>query len=161
MSCAQYCAAGDPCSAAGEEINCPCAQGKTYHGRGPMQLSWNYNYKPAGDALGVDLLSYPEEVTKDPVLAFQTGIYFWMTERGNKPSAHDVILGCWEPTAADREGNRLPGFGVTTNIINGALECSRLGDYREEDRVAYFLRFARHFGISPGPNLRCDTQASF
>ena len=22
----------------------PCQTGKSYHGRGPMQLSWNYNY---------------------------------------------------------------------------------------------------------------------
>ena len=93
MSCAQYCAAGDPCSAAGEEINCPCAQGKTYHGRGPMQLSWNYNYKPAGDALGVDLLSNPEKITQDPDLAFSTAIYFWMSPRDTKPSAHNVMTG--------------------------------------------------------------------
>ncbi len=50
-TCTQYCAAGDPCLAAGEPVPCPCAPGKTYHGRGPMQLSWNYDYAPAGVAL--------------------------------------------------------------------------------------------------------------
>ena len=64
-NCAQYCAAGDPCAAAGEDASCPCASGKTYHGRGPMQLSWNYNYEPAGRALGVDLLAEPERITQD------------------------------------------------------------------------------------------------
>jgi hypothetical protein len=30
----------------------PCAKGKTYHGRGPLQLSWNYNYGTCGRAIG-------------------------------------------------------------------------------------------------------------
>ena len=85
-NCAQYCAAGDPCAAAGEDASCPCASGKTYHGRGPMQLSWNYNYEPAGRALGVDLLAEPERITQDPDLAFSTAMYFWMSPRGNKVS---------------------------------------------------------------------------
>ena len=41
--CTGYCAAS---------TEWPCASGQTYHGRGPMQLSWNYNYGQAGDALG-------------------------------------------------------------------------------------------------------------
>ena len=32
----------------------PCAPGQQYYGRGPIQLSWNYNYKAAGDAIGFD-----------------------------------------------------------------------------------------------------------
>merc|ERR1712224_798379 len=56
----------------------------TYHGRGPMQLSWNYNYAPAGVDLrplvgdpSLDLLANPEKITSDPKLAFATAIYFW------------------------------------------------------------------------------------
>nr|ABB89767.1 At3g12500-like protein [Boechera stricta] len=37
----------------------PCAPGKRYYGRGPMQLSWNYNYGLCGRAIGVDLLNNP------------------------------------------------------------------------------------------------------
>ena len=33
----------------------PCAPGQQYYGRGPIQISWNYNYGAAGDALGVNL----------------------------------------------------------------------------------------------------------
>ena len=51
-----------------------------------MQLSWNYNYEPAGRALGVDLLAEPERITQDPDLAFSTAMYFWMSPRGNKVS---------------------------------------------------------------------------
>ena len=34
------------------EAGAPAGQ-TAYHGRGPMQLSWNFNYKAAGDALNV------------------------------------------------------------------------------------------------------------
>ena len=46
-----YCDAGQP-------YGCPAGQ-TAYHGRGPIQLSWNTNYKAAGDALGIDLLNKP------------------------------------------------------------------------------------------------------
>merc|ERR1712159_920826 len=64
------------CTANGENVPCTCASGKTYHGRGPMQLSWNYNYAPAGVALrpfvndpNLDLLADPDRITADPKLA--------------------------------------------------------------------------------------------
>jgi hypothetical protein len=47
-----YCRAADPLY--------PCVAGQTYIGRGPLQLSWNYNYGQAGEYLGVPtLLSNP------------------------------------------------------------------------------------------------------
>lgn len=36
-----------------------CIPERSYHGRGPIQLSWNYNYGPAGRALGLNLLQSP------------------------------------------------------------------------------------------------------
>src|SRR6218665_979870 len=39
-----------------------CAPGRQYYGRGPIQLSWNYQYKAAGDFLGIDLWSDPDRV---------------------------------------------------------------------------------------------------
>ena len=32
----------------------PCVRGKGYYGRGPIQISWNYNYGPAGKSIGFD-----------------------------------------------------------------------------------------------------------
>ncbi len=133
-----------------------------------MQLSWNYNYAPAGVALReplgmpqLDLLAKPEAITQDPVLAFATALYFWMTPRDRKPSCHDAILGRWEPTEADRQAGRVPGFGVTTNVINGGLECNIPNDYRVEDRVQYFKRYTKILKVSTGENLYCDTQKPF
>jgi len=40
--------------------------GAPYYGRGPLQLSWNYNYKAAGDALHIDLLHDPSRVRRTP-----------------------------------------------------------------------------------------------
>ena len=42
----------------GQPYGCPAGQA-AYYGRGPIQLSWNFNYKAAGDALGIDLLGNP------------------------------------------------------------------------------------------------------
>ncbi|KAM7460934.1 hypothetical protein LguiA_029055 [Lonicera macranthoides] len=32
----------------------PCVPSKGYYGRGPLQISWNYNYGPAGNDIGFD-----------------------------------------------------------------------------------------------------------
>lgn len=126
----------------------PAVAGKSYHGRGPIQLSWNYNYGQVSQFLYGDknvLLANPERVIEDGALAFQTAIWFWMTPQFPKPSAHDVMVGNWEPTSFDLENNRIPGFGVTVNIINGGLEC---GSGTEKSKVLSRIgHFERHSGI--------------
>ncbi|KAG2703638.1 hypothetical protein I3760_06G147500 [Carya illinoinensis] len=139
----------------------PCVQGKQYYGRGPIQLSWNYNYGQAGAALGYDLLNNPDLVATDPILSFKTAIWFWMTPQGNKPSSHDVIIGKWVPSAADISARRFPGYGVITNIINGGLECGRGFDNRVANRIGFFTTYCDEFGISYGDNLDCYNQLSF
>ncbi|KAG8068840.1 hypothetical protein GUJ93_ZPchr0005g15214 [Zizania palustris] len=69
----------------------PCAPGRKYYGRGPIQLSYNFNYGPAGNAIGLDLLHNPDLVATDAVVSFKTALWFWMTAQWNKPSSHDVI----------------------------------------------------------------------
>jgi hypothetical protein len=120
-------------------------------------------YIPAGQALGFDGLNNPDAVTQNPVLAFKTAIWFWMTPRSPKPSCHDVMTNTWTPTPADVAGGRLPGFGLTTNIINGGLECSGTGTVQgqEADRIGYFKRYAALFGVSTGENLDCSRQQHY
>jgi len=139
----------------------PCAAGRQYYGRGPMQLSYNYNYGPAGRAIGVDLLNNPDLVATDPVVSFKTALWFWMTPQGNKPSSHAVITGRWTPTAADNAAGRVPGYGVITNIINGGLECGIGQDSRVLDRIGFFKRYCDVLGVGYGNNLDCNNQRPF
>lgn len=132
-----------------------------YKGRGPIQLTHDYNYGPAGQAIGVDLLNNPDLVATDPVISFKTAIWFWMTPQANKPSSHDVIIGSWTPSDADRTANRVPGYGVITNIINGGIECGKGQDTRVEDRIGFYKRYCDILGVNYGDNLDCYNQIPF
>ncbi|WMV51672.1 hypothetical protein MTR67_045057 [Solanum verrucosum] len=139
----------------------PCAPGRKYFGRGPIQISHNYNYGPCGRAIGVDLLNNPDLVATDSVISFKSAIWFWMTPQSPKPSCHDVITGKWQPSNADQAANRLPGFGVITNIINGGMECGHGNNNRVQDRIGFYRRYCEILGVSPGNNLDCGNQRSF
>uniref|UniRef100_A0A0D9VP75 chitinase n=1 Tax=Leersia perrieri TaxID=77586 RepID=A0A0D9VP75_9ORYZ len=76
-----------------------------YYGRGPIQLTHKYNYQQAGDALGLDLVNNPDLVASDPVVAFRTAIWFWMTPQPPKPSCHACGKGAYGTDyAKDRVG---------------------------------------------------------
>uniref|UniRef100_A0A0E0KY94 chitinase n=1 Tax=Oryza punctata TaxID=4537 RepID=A0A0E0KY94_ORYPU len=141
----------------------PCFPGKSYHGRGPIQLSWNFNYGPAGEAVGFNGLRDPEVVAGDAVVAFKTALWFWMTPRPPfKPSCHDVMTGRYRPSADDAAANRTAaGFGLTTNIINGGLECNRTDDPRVNDRIGFFRRYCGVLGVDVGDNLDCAHQLPY
>ncbi|KAG2619446.1 hypothetical protein PVAP13_3NG076939 [Panicum virgatum] len=135
----------------------PCASNKTYHARGPMQISYNYNYGAAGEAIGADLLGDPDAVTADPVVAFRTALWLWMTPRAPaQPSCHAVATGRWAPTPADRAAGRRPAFGLTTSILTGGLQCAATSG-----RVAFYKRYCDVLGASYGPSLDCAGQAPF
>ncbi|GLT60102.1 hypothetical protein SLA2020_328850 [Shorea laevis] len=139
----------------------PCALGKQYFGRGPIQLTHNYNYGQAGKALGLDLLNNPDLVAQDATISFKAALWFWMTPQGNKPSSHDVIIGAWTPSAADTAAGRVPGYGVITNIINGGLECGIGTDSRVANRIGFYQRYCDELGVSYGDNLDCYNQRPF
>ncbi|KAH0752229.1 hypothetical protein KY285_005377 [Solanum tuberosum] len=139
----------------------PCAPGRKYFGRGPIQISHNYDYGPCGRSIGVDLLNNPDLIATDSVILFKSAIWFWMTPQSPKPSCHDVIIGRWQPSNADQAANRLPGFDVITNIINGGLECGHGNDNRVQDRNGFYKRYCRILGVSPSKNLDCGNQRSF
>lgn len=128
----------------------------------PLAVSCSYNYIQAGRALGFDGLNSPELVAQDPVLAFKTAIWFWMTPQNPKPSCHDVMQGLYTPTAADVAAGRVAGYGLTTNIINGGLECnSGTPKAQELDRIGFYKRYCDIFGVTYGANLDCALQKSF
>lgn len=147
---------GNPGSYCVPSTEWPCVPGKKYYGRGPVQLSYNYNYGQAGRALGLPLLENPDLVETDPVIAFKTAIWFWMTPQSPKPSCHDVVIGAWVPSPEDVNAGRVPGYGMTTNIINGGLECGGPGpDARVESRIGFYMRYCDIYGITYGNKLDC------
>lgn len=61
-----------------------------YWGRGLIQLTWDYNYKNAGDDLGVDLLSEPGLVAQ-PEYAVKTAGWYWADNKCNESAdANDM-----------------------------------------------------------------------
>jgi predicted chitinase len=126
--------------------DCPCADGKSYFGRGALQISWNYNYCAAGKDLGLPLLANPELVSSTPKLRWLTGLWFWMTQTsGTSHTPHAAI-------ASD-------GFGETIRIINGGIECNGPTDPQVQanvaDRKNHYLKFIAILGVSVGGPIDC------
>jgi hypothetical protein len=145
--------------------NFPPVAGKYYYGRGPKQLSWNYNYGQFSEVwFGTkdSLLLHPEWLEQDPILSFASAIWFWMTPQFPKPSCHDIMTGKWKPNANDLLKGRLPGFGATLNVINGGVECGNGNELEETSyRYKYYKYFCKYFHVSPGENVSCSDQKPF
>ncbi|HWD06628.1 MAG TPA: chitinase [Amycolatopsis sp.] len=130
-----YCDASQP-------YGCPAGTA-AYYGRGPIQLSWNFNYKAAGDALGIDLLNNPDLVQNDAAVAWKTGLWYWDTQTGpGTMTPHDAMV----------NGK---GFGETIRSINGSIECNGGNPAEVQDRVNAYQKFAGILGVDPGGNLSC------
>ena len=74
----------------------PCVPGKKYYGRGPLQISWNYNYGPAGKAIGFDGLGNPDKVAQaqaKPTLAgwFVGQVMRAMGGKANPQAVNDIV----------------------------------------------------------------------
>jgi hypothetical protein len=121
---------------------CPAGQ-SAYHGRGPLQLSWNFNYKAAGDALGIDLLHHPGLVQKNAVVAWKTALWFWMRSAGSGTTTphHAMVSGA--------------GFGQTIRAINGSIECNGGNPAQVHDRVVTYTKFAKLLHVAPGKKKSC------
>lgn len=143
----------------------PPVPGRSYHGRGVIQLSWNYNYGAFSHWLYDNglmrdvitardtLLRRPDLVATNGALSILSGVWFWMTPQGQKPSSHDVLYGdvthistsgddpglpqlrtgmtvggkTTGPVAAgDTTSEAVMAFRIGTiiNIVNGGLECN-------------------------------------
>ncbi|MFJ3662491.1 MULTISPECIES: glycoside hydrolase family 19 protein [unclassified Streptomyces] len=125
-----------------QPYGCPAGQA-AYYGRGPIQLSWNFNYKAAGDALGIDLLHNPNLVQNDSAVAWKTGLWYWNTQSGpGSMTPHNAMV-------------NQAGFGQTIRSINGSLECDGRNPAQVQSRVDAYQRFSQILGVSPGGNLYC------
>jgi hypothetical protein len=103
----------------------PPTPGKSYHGRGAFQLSWNYNYGLFSDIFFLDskiLLDKPELLIQDGVLGWMAAIAFYMTPQLPKASMHQVIDSDFVFSNPQDAARFIPGFGLTIIIMNGGLE---------------------------------------
>ncbi|MFD4690220.1 chitinase [Streptomyces sp. NPDC058463] len=125
-----------------QPYGCPAGQ-DAYYGRGAIMLSWNFNYKAAGDALGIDLLNNPWLVETDPAIAWMTALWYWNTQSGpGTMTGHDAIV-------------RGKGFGQTIWSLNGSAECNGGNTAQMEHRVALYKQFTRVLHTTPGRDLTC------
>lgn len=76
----------------------------------------------------MELLIDPDRVAREGDVAMTAGIWFYMTPQNPKPSMHDVMTGNFVPNSVDLASNITAGFGTTTNILNGGLECGKPHD---------------------------------
>jgi chitodextrinase len=160
----------------------PPSPGRSYYGRGIIQLSWNYNYGafsawmhdnglfPSVISRRNILLDFPNLVADKSELAILSGIWFWMTPQGAKPSSHDVLYGDVTNVSATTQDMGLPqtntGYvpkvasgatndaevfayrlGTVINIVNGGLECNRAAKWHPGpmQRVSYYNAYAAYF----------------
>lgn len=138
--------------------------GQSYHGRGPLQISWNYNYGQFSEMYLHDkdkLLKDPGLVTTDPVICFASALWFWTTAQYPKPSCHDIMYDLWKPSPKDIAGGRTPGFGAVVNVINGGIECDYATTASSKYRYGYYLYFCKYFNVDPGPGVECANQKPF
>ncbi|KAL2629488.1 hypothetical protein R1flu_014174 [Riccia fluitans] len=140
-----------------DDYNYPCVAGVSYHGRGAFPIYWNFNYGPVGKGLKVDLLNNPGLISSNSTLAWASAMWYWMTPQKPNPSPHSVMVGEWEPTADQKNGFIYPGFGVTTNILNGQIECGHGDDWRGQERISFYKTFGGILGVQDfGDNLDCE-----
>ncbi|MFJ3090914.1 glycoside hydrolase family 19 protein [Streptomyces sp. NPDC086838] len=125
-----------------QPFGCPAGQ-SAYYGRGPIMFSWNFNYKAAGDALGLDLLNDPWMVERDPSVAWQTALWYWNTQNGpGTMTSHEAMVGG-------------AGFGETIRSLNGSLECNGGNPDSVRARVAKYEHITDVVGVNPGSGLTC------
>merc|ERR1711862_872989 len=172
---------GNPSSCSGYNSACHSAlQGKwfkcpqsalsnqiVYYGRGAIQLTHNYNYGRFSLAIFGDdqvLLNAPDRVAAEGELAFMASLWFWMTPQNPKPSMHEVVTEYYVPNAVDTSDNLVGGFGLLTNIINGAMECNGVNS-KAQTREKYYKGWIEFFGIESdewsNKNLSCSNMKRF
>ncbi|KAE8717582.1 Endochitinase PR4 [Hibiscus syriacus] len=112
----------------------PCNPKKSYYGRGPIQLSWNNNYIPAGESIGFDGLNSPETVAMDPIISFKTALWYWVN--------------FVQPVTCR-------GFGPTIRAVNGDIDCNGGNPATVQALINYYTQYCTQLGVDPGPNLSC------
>jgi predicted chitinase len=127
-----------------KEIACSngsCSYGK-YYGRGPLQLTHDYNYREAAQALkDSSIFDNPDKVAT-PEVGWPTSVWFW------KKNVAPVLQ---QNSAIDSYK-----FGFSIKVINGALECP--ANDKAQNRLKIFNKVLEVWDIaknSPGKMDGC------
>jgi hypothetical protein len=132
----------------------PCAAGKTYLGRGPIQLTGNRNYGQAGEYLGLGtmLLADPDRVEREAKLAWKTALYYWMGWKKTDGTSSDLLIGPHYRFLKE-------GFGASIRAMNGRLECPPADPTKANNRRMYYQAFCQRLGVGGcNANLECPAQ---
>lgn len=129
------CLKGDRCK--GKYVDKVGLPGKSYYGRGYIQLTWGANYKAASQALGLgnQLLNNPEIVAKDTKIAMLVSVWFWEARV--------------RPVLAKNKN----WFGLTTKAINGG-ECTKYKE-RAQHRWKIYVNVAEALKIKKAQENGC------
>ena len=139
---------------------------KKYYGRGAKQLSYNYNYGQFSQVMfgsPARLLNDPDSVAQT-WLNLSSALFFFMYPQPPKPSMQAVLDGSWVPNAEDIKNKLVPGFGVTTMIINGGVECGGSTEIAQsQNRISFYKSFATELGVPVPANeiLGCAGMKQF
>ncbi|GAD31949.1 chitinase class I family protein [Photobacterium leiognathi lrivu.4.1] len=109
------------------------------------------------------LLDKPEMVA-DTWLNLASALFFFVYPQPPKPSMLHVIDGTWQPNEQDKKDGLVPGFGVTTQIINGGVECGGAKEIQQSlNRIDYYENFTHflHVPIAPDEVLGCKNMKQF
>ena len=82
-----------------------------YYGRGYVQLTWDYNYKKAGNLLGVDLVSNPEFALRPSI------------------AAQIIVRGMSEGWFTGKKLSDFTAFVSMRRIVNGTDKAALIADY--------------------------------
>merc|ERR1712012_1509437 len=97
-------------------------------------------------------------------LNFASAVWFFVTPQSPKPSMLQVLDRSWTPNRQDRANCLEQGFGATTMVVNGALECgsSPSNPTGAANRAKFYRRFAKRFGLDiSGEKLGCKDSKPF
>jgi hypothetical protein len=112
-----------------------------YWGRGPLQLTWDYNYNACGSAIGQPLGAQPNLVSTDPVITWETALWFWLyNDSGKGFTSHAAIA----------RGS----FGDTLRVIN-SIECVA-GNSAQQGRINNYTGYCTQLMVDPGTQLTCQ-----
>ncbi|MFF1820074.1 glycoside hydrolase family 19 protein [Kribbella sp. NPDC058245] len=121
---------------------------RVYGGRGYIQLTGDFNYRPAGQWLGVDLINNPE-LARDIRYSAQIARWYWTVARNINPYADQLKMGrvnaaIGYPAGAEDQ-RRCDSFRAAIAYLSGApapaVNCSRtaktMGDTSKLTRAQF------------------------